>query len=101
MTPQETAVANALLDAQCAAGRSARDVTELESALRDRLGLMARNLLADPSGLLAALGVETVAHPDGFDIAAYHAESDGCGWYELRTDGTLAPGVEPLYRWPA
>lgn len=56
MNARETAVANALLAAQCAAGRSARDVTELESALRDRLGLMARNLIDDPSALLAALG---------------------------------------------
>lgn len=49
-------VANALLAAQCPAGVCARDVDQLDRALRGRLYLQADNLIRDPSALLAALG---------------------------------------------
>ncbi len=91
-------LANVMLALRCATGTAARDVDDCHTVVREPCYLMARNLVADPGPLLAALGIVGVTHPDGFDVAAYHAESNGCGWYEVRTDGSLAPGVEALYR---
>lgn len=55
--PSRHAVAQALADAYCPAGTCSRDVDQLHAPTRARFYGQADNLIADPAGLLAALGI--------------------------------------------